>query len=138
MKSFPKNVIFFSSFLQQLKIFQLYSNCQKCKKTISNQELQNYTQLIAETHLSVPNLMLHLSRFLRRPAKQQNSAGEPVESVDGPQILQVVFLGQYENDRIVSVATTGMYLHNHKNDVTFSRKKALHEKKIPLSHFHPK
>ena len=38
------------------------------------------------------------------PAKHEEAGSEPVQPVDGPQVLQVVFLGQDEDHCVVAIA----------------------------------
>lgn len=54
--------------------------------------------------------MLHLASFLRRSAEQQEAAGQSVEPMDRPQVLQVVLFGQDEYDRVVSIPAARVYL----------------------------
>ena len=44
------------------------------------------------------------------PAKHEEAGGEPVKPVDGPQVLQVVFLGEDEHYCVVSVSAARMDL----------------------------
>ena len=46
------------------------------------------------------------------PAKHEEAGGEPVKPVDGPQVLQVVFLGQDEDHSVVTIAAAWMHLEN--------------------------
>lgn len=81
--------------------------------------------------LAVPDLLLHLTRLARipktgwriklrshytpemeLPAKHEEAGGEPVKPVDGPQVLQVVFLGQDEDHSVVAIAAAWVHLEN--------------------------
>ena len=61
-------------------------------------------------NLSVPYLMFHFSRLPRVSPKHEKARCEPVQPMDGSQILQVVFLGEDEDHGVVSVTATGMHL----------------------------
>lgn len=54
--------------------------------------------------------MFHLSRLLGRPAEEQDPASQPVQPVYRPEVLQVVLLGQDEDDGVVSIATARVHL----------------------------
>ena len=69
--------------------------------------------------LSVPDLLLHLSGFSGISSKHQQTRCQPVQSVDGPQILKVVFFSQDEDNSIVSIATTRVDL-TQKNSLQHS------------------
>jgi hypothetical protein len=61
-------------------------------------------------HLSVPDLLLHISGLSGIATKHEKTGSQPVQSVNGSKVLQIVFLGQNENDCIVAVTTTWMNL----------------------------
>ena len=61
-------------------------------------------------HKSVPDLLLHLPRLPGVPTEHEQARGEPVQPVDGPEVLQIVFLGKNEDHRVVPVSATRMYL----------------------------
>ena len=44
-------------------------------------------------HESVPDLLLHLPRLPGVPPEHQEAGGQPVQPVDGPEVLEIVFLG---------------------------------------------
>lgn len=54
--------------------------------------------------------MLHLPRFLRRSTEKENTTGQSVQPVDCPQVLQIVFLRQNEDYRVVSVSSARVHL----------------------------
>lgn len=62
------------------------------------------------TNLSISYLVLHLSRLLWRSTEQENAAGQSVQPVNGPEILQVVLLRQDEDHGVVPVTTARMHL----------------------------
>ena len=61
-------------------------------------------------NLSVSYLLLHLSCLPRVSSKHEQAWCEPVQAVDCPQVLQVVFLGQDEDHGVMTVATTRVNL----------------------------
>lgn len=61
-------------------------------------------------HLPIADLMLHLAGLLRAATEQQQTGRESIQPMNGAQILQIVLLGQNENDRIVTVSTARMNL----------------------------
>ncbi len=61
-------------------------------------------------HLSVADLLLHVPGFFGVSSKHQKTWSQTVQAVNGTQIFQIVFLGQNEDNCIVTVATTGMNL----------------------------
>ena len=61
-----------------------------------------------------PDLLLHLARLLGVPAEEEEARGEPVQSVDGPQVLEPVLLGQDEHHRVVAVAAARVDLHGQE------------------------
>ena len=63
-----------------------------------------------ETNLSVSYLVLHLPGLFRRSTEKENTAGQPVQPVDCPQILQVVLLRQNEYNRVVPVSSARVHL----------------------------
>ena len=44
-------------------------------------------------HQPVPDLLLHLPRLPGVPPEHQEAGGQPVQPVDGPEVLEIVFLG---------------------------------------------
>lgn len=75
------------------------------------------------TNLSISYLVLHLPRLLRRPTEQENAAGQPVQPMNGPEILQVVLLRQDEDHGVVPVTTAWMHLRTQAGQtiILFSR-----------------
>jgi len=73
-------------------------------------------------NLSRPDLLLHFPGFLRVPAKQEKAGGQPVQPVDGPEVLEAVLLRQDEDHRVVAVAAARM---NLKKNVKWSIKDSL-------------
>ncbi len=73
-------------------------------------------------NLSGPDLLLHFPGFLRVPAEQQEAGSEPVQPVDGPEVLEAVLLRQDEDHRVVAVAAARM---NLKKNVKRSIKDSL-------------
>ena len=65
--------------------------------------------------LSVPDLLLHISCLFRIAAKHEEPRCEPVQPVDRPQVLQVVFLGKDENHSVVTISATWMDLEKWKS-----------------------
>ena len=63
----------------------------------------------------VPDLLLHLPGLSWIPAEHEESRREPVEPVDRPQVLQVVLLGQDEDNGVVPVAAAGVHLQDHSH-----------------------
>ena len=63
-------------------------------------------------HCPGPDLLLHLPGLLRVAAEQQQSGRQSVQTVDGPEILQTVFLGQDEHYCVVAVAAARVNLEN--------------------------
>ena len=69
----------------------------------------NSTNVFLEDE-SVPDLLLHLPRLPGVPPEHEETRSEPVQSVDGPEVLQIVFLGKNEDHSVVPVSPTRMYL----------------------------
>ena len=61
-------------------------------------------------HLTISDLLFHISGFLGISSEHEKPGCEPVQAMDGPKVFQVVFLGQDENHCVVTVATTRMDL----------------------------
>jgi hypothetical protein len=61
-------------------------------------------------NLSGPDLLLHFPGFLRVPAEQQKAGSQPVQPVDGPEVLEAVLLRQDEDHRVVAVAAARVNL----------------------------
>lgn len=61
-------------------------------------------------HLSVADLRLHDACVPGRPAEHEQTAGQSVQTVDGPEVPQVVLLRQHEHHRIVPITTARMNL----------------------------
>ena len=61
-------------------------------------------------HLPVPDLLLHVAGLARVAAEHEQPRGEPVQTVDGAQVLQVVLLGQDEHHGVVAVPPAGVHL----------------------------
>jgi len=61
-------------------------------------------------NLSGPDLLLHFPGFLRVPAEQQKAGSQPVQPVDGSEVLEAVLLRQDEDHRVVAVAATRVNL----------------------------
>ena len=98
-------------------------------------------------NLTVPNLLLHLTRLTRisatgsriitllhtpeteLPAEHEEARGEPIQPVNCPQVLQVVFLGQDENHSVVPVpaARVNLEMERHvvNSDLSFYNNLAL-------------
>jgi hypothetical protein len=75
------------------------------------------------TDLPISYLVLHLPRLLRSPAEQQYAAGQSVQPVNRPEILQVVLLGQNEDHGVVPVTAAWMHLRitNDRISLCYSR-----------------
>lgn len=69
--------------------------------------------------------MLHLPRLLRRSTEKENAAGQSVEPVYRPQVLQVVLLGENEHDRVVAVPPARVHLQSQYPRDLFAEKTAL-------------
>lgn len=80
--------------------------------------------------LSVPDLVLHLARLFRAAAEQQQARSEPVQPMNGAQILQVVLFGQDEDHRVVPVSTARMHLQ----DVRRNERHTEHRKNIKFDY----
>ena len=65
------------------------------------------------------------------PAEHEKSGSEPVEPVDGPEVLQVVLLGKDEHNGVVTVPTAWVNLKTKTH--WFSSLKGLHSRKMPLN-----
>lgn len=65
-------------------------------------------------HLSVPNLVLHLSRLLRAAPEEQQPRRQSIQTMNGPQVLQVVLFGQDKHHRIVSITSTRVHLETKR------------------------
>ena len=61
-------------------------------------------------NLSVTNLLFHVSCLFGVSSKHQQTGSESIQAMYCSQIFQIVFLGQNENDCIVTITTTGMDL----------------------------
>ena len=59
---------------------------------------------------SVADLLLHLPRLPGVPPEHEETRGEPVQPVDSPEVLQIVFLGQNEDHSVVTVSATRVNL----------------------------
>ena len=57
-----------------------------------------------------PDLLLHLPSLLRVPAEQEKTGSESIQTVNGPQVLESVLLGQDEDDGVVTVAAAWVNL----------------------------
>lgn len=44
------------------------------------------------------------------PSKEEQPRGEPVEAVDGPEVLEALLLGQDEHHSVVPVSPAGVHL----------------------------
>jgi hypothetical protein len=64
-------------------------------------------------NLSRPDLLLHFPGFLRVPAEQEETGSQPVQPVDGPEVLETVLFRQDEDHRVVAVATARMNLEKN-------------------------
>lgn len=60
--------------------------------------------------LPVADLVLHLAGLFGTAPEQQKSRRQPIEPVDRPQVLQVVFFGENKDHRVVAVAAARMNL----------------------------
>lgn len=69
-------------------------------------------------HLSIPDLVLHLSRLLRTAAEEQQARGQSIQPMNRPQVLQVVLLGQDKHDRVVPITSAWMHLNDRDGDKT--------------------
>lgn len=63
-------------------------------------------------HLSVPDLVLHLTRLLGAASEQQESRRQPIQAVNRPQVLQVVFFGENKDHRVVAIPAARMNLRD--------------------------
>lgn len=63
-------------------------------------------------HLPVPDLVLHLAGLLGAATEQQESRRQPVQPVDRPQVLQVVFFGENKDHRVVAIPAARMNLRD--------------------------
>lgn len=61
-------------------------------------------------HLSISDLMLHLSRFLRTTSEQQQARRQPIQSMYRPQVLQIVFFGENKDHCVVTITAARMNL----------------------------
>ena len=61
-------------------------------------------------NLSVTNLLFHVSCLFGVSSKHQQTGSESIQAMYCSQIFQIVFLGQNENDCIVTITTTRMDL----------------------------
>ena len=59
---------------------------------------------------SVPDLLLHLPRLPGVPPEHEETRGQPVQPVDGPEVLQIELLGENEDHSVVPISPTRMYL----------------------------
>lgn len=73
-------------------------------------EFSFYTADVFLEHLSVPYLLLHVPGLLGVATEHEQSGSEPVEAMDGSQVLEVVLLGQNEHHGVVTVAPARMDL----------------------------
>lgn len=64
------------------------------------------------TDLPISYLVLHLPRLLRCSTEQKDTAGQPIQPVNGPEVLQVVLLRQDEDHGVVPVTTARMHLRS--------------------------
>ena len=67
------------------------------------------TDILLE-NLSVSYLLLHLSCLPRVSSEHQQAWCESVQAVDCSQVLQVVFLSQYEDHSVKAVSSTRVHL----------------------------
>jgi hypothetical protein len=67
-------------------------------------------------HLSIPYLMLHLSRLLGTPAEQQQARSQPIQPMNRPQVLQIVFFGKNKDHSIVTISTARVNLLRRKRE----------------------
>jgi len=65
-------------------------------------------------HLSVADLRLHDAGVPGCPAEHEKAAGQPVQTVYGPEISQIVLLGQHEHHRVVSITAARMNLSRYQ------------------------
>ncbi len=65
-------------------------------------------------HLPGPDLLLHLPGLARVPPEEEQPRRQPVQTVDRPEVLEAVLLGQDEHHRVVAVATAGVDLGKKK------------------------
>jgi len=79
---------------------QLQRPCLSCVERLCN------------TYLSISYLVLHLPRLFRRSTEQEYAAGQPVQPVNGPEILQVVFLRQDKDNGVMPVTAARMHLRS--------------------------
>jgi len=73
-------------------------------------ELSLHPADILLQHLPVPDLLLHLPGLPGVPPEHQQPGGQAVQPVDGAQVLQVVFLRQYEDHCVMAVSSTWVHL----------------------------
>jgi len=66
-------------------------------------------------HLSVADLCLHDAGVPGSPAEHEQTAGQPVQTVNGPKIPQVVLFGQHEHHSVVPITTARMNLTRDNN-----------------------
>ena len=67
------------------------------------------TDILLE-NLTISDLLFHLTGFSWISAKHQQSRGEPVQSMNGPQVLQIVFFSQNKDNSVVTISATRMDL----------------------------
>ena len=61
-------------------------------------------------HLPRPDLLLHLARLLGVAPEEEEPRRQPVQAVDGAQVLEALLLGQDEHHRVVAVSAAGVHL----------------------------
>ena len=62
------------------------------------------------SNLSRANVLLHFPGFFGVPSEEQKSGRQPVQAVDGPKVLEAIFLSKDEDDGVVSITSARMNL----------------------------
>lgn len=73
-------------------------------------EFSLHTADVLLLHLSISDLVLHLSRLLRAPAEEQQPGRQSIQPMNRPQVLQVVLLSQDKDHRVVPITSTWVHL----------------------------
>lgn len=92
-------------------------------------KLSLYPADIFLQNLAVPDLLLHVPCLLRIPSEHQQTRSQSVQSVNRPQVFQIVLFSQYEYHSIMTIATTWMDLKASKTlrEQTFSPTHSMHK-----------
>ena len=128
---FSKIFFLVKIFFTQIIFIEIFSRqYEECCSLLWKLSLNSADVLLED--LSVSDLLLHLPSLPRIATKHQETRCESVKTVDGSQVLEIIFLGQDEDHSVVTVSATRMDLQEKDVVSSSQNEKFLLKQRVKL------